>query len=101
MPSVQGHSVGRWDGATLVVETTDFAPHAAGLGFTLPSSPNKRLIERLTLDADGKGLAYAFELADPEMLTAPITGGGRWIYRPDVEFAPLACNLQNARRFME
>jgi len=100
-PSVQGHSVGRWDGATLVVETTDFAPHGAGVGFTLPSSPQKRLVERLTLDADGKGLTYAFELTDPEILTAPITGGGRWVYRPDVEFAPLACNLENARRFME
>ena len=25
----------------------------------------------------------------------------QWVYRPDVEFAPLACNLENARRFME
>jgi hypothetical protein len=100
-PSVQGHSVGRWDGATLRVETTDFAPHAAGLGFTLPSSPKKRLTERLTLDEDGRGLTYAFELSDSEMLTAPITGGSRWVYRPDVEFAPLACDLDNARRFVE
>jgi len=32
-PSPQGHSVGRWEGDTLVVDTTDFAPHAQGIGF--------------------------------------------------------------------
>jgi hypothetical protein len=100
-PSVQGHSVGRWDGATLVVETTAFAPHSAGLGFTVPSSETKQLVERLTLEADGKGLAYTFELTDPEMLTAPLTGVSRWVYRPDLEFAPVACDLDNARRFTE
>ena len=100
-PSVQGHSVGRWEGKTLVVETTDFAPHGTGLGFSLASSASKRLTERLTLDDDGKGLTYAFELTDPEMLTGPITGGGRWVYSPDVEFAPVACDLDNARRFAE
>ena len=40
-PSVQGYSVGRWDGATLVVETTDFAPHSAGLGFTVAVEPEE------------------------------------------------------------
>jgi hypothetical protein len=100
-PLVQGHSVGRWEGATLVVETTAFAPHAQGIGFRVPSSPQKRLVERLTLDADGKGLSYAFELSDPEILTGPITGEGRWLYRPDVEFGAVACDLKNARRFTE
>jgi hypothetical protein len=99
-PSVQGHSVGRWEGATLVVETTDFAPHAQGIGFRVPSSPRKRLVERLTLAADGKALDYAYELTDPEMLTGPITGVGRWVYSPDVAFAPVACSLENATRFI-
>jgi hypothetical protein len=100
-PSVHGHAVGRWDGTTLVVETTHFAPHGAGIGFTLPSSAQKRLVERLTLDADGKGLAYTFELTDPDVLTAPVTGGSRWVYRPDLEYAPVPCDLENARRFTE
>jgi hypothetical protein len=100
-PSVQGHSVGRWEGATLVVETTDFAPHSGGLGFSLPSSPKKRLTERLMLEENGRALAYAFEVADPEMLSAPISGASRWVYSPDVEFAPAACNLDNARRFAQ
>jgi hypothetical protein len=97
-PSLHGHSIGRWDGATLIVETTDFAPHGTGLGFRLPSSAQKRLTERLTLDTDGKGMTYAYELSDPQMLTAPIKGGNRWVYRPDVEFAPLPCDAENAKR---
>ena len=101
VPSVHGHSLGRWDGATLIVETTDFAPNATGLGFTLPSSAKKRVVERLTPDADGKGLAYAYELTDPEMLTGPITGQSRWVYRPDLEFAPVPCDLANAKRCTE
>jgi hypothetical protein len=101
VPSVHGHSVGRWDGGTLIVETTDFAPNATGLGFTMPSSAKKRVVERLTPDADGRGLAYAYELTDPEMLTGPITGQSRWVYRPDLEFAPVACDLANAKRFTE
>ena len=31
-PSIQGHSIGRWDGQTLVVDTTHFAYHGSGNG---------------------------------------------------------------------
>jgi len=100
-PSAQGYSVGHWEGAALVVETTDFAPHSGGIGFSLPSSPSKRLVERLTLEENGRALTYAFEVSDPEMVSAPITGTSRWVYSPDVAFAPAACNLDNARRFTQ
>jgi hypothetical protein len=99
-PSLQGHSIGRWEGKTLIVETTAFAPHALGLGLGLASSPQKRLVERLTLDADGTGLAYEFELTDEAMLAAPVTGKLSWVYRPDLEFRPEPCDLDNARRFL-
>jgi hypothetical protein len=99
-PSVQGHSVGRWEGKTLVIETTAFAPHAYGHGLGLKSSPAKHLVERLTLDDDGTGLAYEFELSDPEVLAAPVTGKLRWAYRPDLTFMPEPCDRENARRFL-
>lgn len=99
-PSVQGHSIGRWDGKTLVIETSAFAPHAIGHGLGLKSSPAKRLIERFTLDDDGTGLAYEFEITDPEVLASPVTGKLRWVYRPDLAFMPEPCNRDNARRFL-
>jgi hypothetical protein len=99
-PSLQGHSIGRWEGKTLVIETTAFVPHPLGLGLGLKSSPAKRLVERLTLDDDGTGLAYEFEVSDAEMLAAPVGGKLRWAYRPDLAFMPEPCNRENARRFL-
>jgi len=100
-PSLQGHSIGRWEGKALVIETTAFAPHAYGLGLGLKSSPAKRLVERLALDDDGTGLSYEFELTDTEVLAAPVTGKLRWVYRPDLTFMPEACDRENARRFLK
>jgi uncharacterized protein DUF6152 len=100
-PSLQGHSIGRWEDKTLVIETTAFAPHQYGHGLGLRSSPAKRLVERLTLDDDGTGLAYEFEVTDPDVLAAPVTGKLRWVYRPDLTFMPEPCNRENARRFLK
>ena len=100
-PSLQGRSIGRWEGKTLVIETTAFAPHTFGHGLGLESSPAKRLVERLTLDDDGAGLAYEFELTDPQVLAAPVTGKLRWVYRPDLGFTQEPCDRENARRFLK
>jgi hypothetical protein len=92
--------VGRWEGKTLVIETTAFEPHVLGHGLGLKSSPAKRLVERLTLDEDGTGLSYEFEVTDAEVLVAPVTGTLRWLHRPDLMFMPEPCDRENARRFL-
>lgn len=98
-PSVQGHSIGRWEGETLVVETAQFAPHRLGNGAGLPSSAGKRLVERFALNDDG-GLTYGFELEDAEFLKERVTGTTQWVYRPDVEFTATPCDRDNAKRFL-
>jgi hypothetical protein len=98
-PSVQGHSIGRWDGGTLVVDTARFTPHRLGNGAGLPSGERKHLIERFALNPQG-GLTYGFELEDPEFLNQPVTGAAEWLYRPDVDFVPTPCSRENARRFL-
>ena len=101
-PSIQGHSIGRFDGDALVIDTTHFTPHRAALGDGVPSSPRKHLTERLEPSADGTTLVYSFELDDPEYLAEPITGSGvLWWHQPDVEFVALPCDADNARRFAE
>jgi hypothetical protein len=96
--SVQGHSLGRWDGKSLVIDTTHFADNAMGNAYGLPSGPRKHLLERLT--PDGKGaLTYHFELSDPDFLAAPVMGDVQWVYRPNATYAPLKCDLENARRY--
>jgi hypothetical protein len=98
-PSVQGHSIGRFENGVLVVETAQFAPHRLGNGAGLPSGARKHLVERFALNDDG-GLTYSFELEDPEFLKERVTGTGTWLYRPDVEYVATPCNRDNARRFL-
>ena len=98
--SIQGHSIGRWDGNSLVIDTTQFANHAMGNAYGVPSGPRKHLIERLTPNPDGMSLTYHFELTDPDFLTAPVTGDLQWVFRPNLSYAPPKCDLSNARRFI-
>ena len=100
--SVQGHSIGRWEGDTLVVDTRRFSDHRIGNGYVgIPSGAQKHLVERLTLAADGRTLLYRFELEDPQFLAQPVSGEVTWAFRPDLEFSPLPCSPDNARRFLE
>jgi hypothetical protein len=98
--SIQGHSIGRWEGKSLVIDTTRFAYYALGNGYGLPSGAKKHLVERLTPGADGSSLTYHFEVTDPEFLAAPVAGDVQWVFRPNLKYAPLKCDPENARRFI-
>jgi hypothetical protein len=98
-PSIQGHSIGHWEGETLVIDTANFSPHRIGSGYRgIPSGLEKRLIERIALREDGTKLSYSFELTDPEFLAQRVTGNSEWVYRPDMEFIREPCELDNARQ---
>jgi hypothetical protein len=86
-PSHQGHSIGRWDGETLVIDTIAFTPDASGLGTNVPSSAGKHLVERLTLTPDHTRLRYEVTVEDPTFLTGPATLTQQWDHRPDLEFS--------------
>ena len=99
--SLLGDSIGHFEGDVLVVDTALFAEHGMGNAAGLPASTRKHLVERFELTPDRVALTYKFTLEDPEYLTAPVQGTARWAYRPDVTYAPIACNLENARRFLQ
>ncbi len=99
--ALQGHSVGKWEGSVLVVETTGFADHNSGNGFGLPSGSNKKLVERFALNPDGKGLTYRFEFADSDYLSEPYAGEVQWAYRPNLEYTSEECDLENSRLFLK
>ena len=76
-----GHSRGRWEGDTLVVETTNFG-HRAYLfssgpgvqgGINWDLSPALRVVERFTR-VGPETLDYQFTLDDPNVWTRPWTG---------------------------
>jgi hypothetical protein len=61
-----GHSVGTWDGDTLVVDTTNFSPEAGFRGATR----GLHLVERFTR-VDAGTLRYEFTVDDPATWTRP------------------------------
>ena len=98
--SLHGHSVGRWEGKTLIVETTNFKEHAMGLSTGLPSSTQKKLIERFALNQDGKTLIYSGTIEDPVYLTKPVDWTGQWQYRPTMPHSNEKCDVDVARKFL-
>ena len=76
-PTRLGHSVGRWDGDTLVIETTGIARTliwAGGAGVTsggFETSDQLTVTERFVKAADGKTLTLTATLTDPVSLRGP------------------------------
>jgi hypothetical protein len=102
-PSLQGHSIGRWEGETLVIDTIAFEENPSGNGMNVPSGPGKHTIERLTLTDDRVRLRYEFTVEDPAYLTGPATLTQQWDHRPDLEFSqdPEGCDAEVAKRYLE
>jgi hypothetical protein len=99
-PSLMGHSIGRWEGEALVIDTVAFTPHPAGV-FFFPSGPGKHLVERLRLAADRLHLEYTFTLEDPALFAEPTSYTAMWKHRPDLEFSDEPCDPEVARRALE
>jgi len=74
-----GVSVGRWDGATLVVETTGLRPGITKLNDSLSLSDRSRVVERFTRTGP-KEISYVFEVDDPTLFTHPWRG--EMVFRP-------------------
>ena len=63
-PSRAGHSIGRWDGDTLVVDTVGFAP--GSLAGSLPHSSKLHVVERFTLNPATLELTRGIVAEDPD-----------------------------------
>jgi len=100
-PSLHGHSVGHFEGDTLIVDTVGYAAHPDGYAFDLPSSASKHIVERFTLAADRKHIDYEASVDDPEYLAERVTHRSRWDYRPAQQESNVPCDPEAAGRFTE
>lgn len=66
-PGWNGHSIGRWEGSTLVVDTVGFN------GRTLNVSDKMHMVEKIRLDNAGKTLVDEITMDDPATYTKPYT----------------------------
>jgi hypothetical protein len=69
-PTWYGHSIGRWDGDTLVVETTGFNGYTRLDTVGHPHSDQLQLTQTFRL-LDAKRIAYAVTVVDPRTYTKP------------------------------
>jgi hypothetical protein len=98
-----GHSVGWWEGDTLVIDTIAFEPNPSGLGLNVPSSPGKHTVERLTLTDERTRLRYEVTVEDPVYLTETASLTQQWDHRPDIDFSPASqvCDDDVAARYLD
>jgi hypothetical protein len=78
-PNSLGHSIGHWEGDTLVIETANFSVGVLNQYVEQPGQPTKGLlhsaalttVERLRLDAARQRLVVEVDMTDPEFFKQP------------------------------
>jgi hypothetical protein len=93
-PSRAGHSIGRWDGDTLVVDTVGFEPGILLADGRVPHSAELHVVERFTLDADGRALRRSYVATDPLYFEGEYRGADT-VYVADVPYQPIPCDDQS------
>jgi hypothetical protein len=92
-----GDSRGRWEGNTLVIETTNFTNETSiggGNGNGLRHSTEMKLTERITRVADDE-LRYEVRIEDPKTYAKPFTISLPLTSPPDYELLPYECHEGN------
>ena len=86
-----GHSLGRWDGKALIVETTGITANLImlpDLGSMGEHSDRLRIVERYTRSADGATLHLTATLDDPVSFQQPLVLNKIWRWAPDQQITP-------------
>lgn len=92
-PTRLGHSIGRYEGSTLVVETAQMLPSATGIPNDKPVmlSPDAKAVERYVLSENGEALDMTLELIDPANFTGPFQSYRRLLREPGWELDTFDC----------
>ena len=94
--SPYGHSVGHWEGGTLVVETTHINwPWFDQTG--IPQTEGVHVLERFTPSEDGRRLDYTATVTDPAVFTEPVVLSRYWVWIPGEAVEPYNCVVSEER----
>jgi len=91
-----GHSIGRWEGDTLVVDTVGFTP--GSLAGTVPHGENLHVVERFTLDPKTLALKRDYEADDPVNFADRYSGSDT-VLPADAPFADDKCQDLTYRNY--
>ena len=95
-----GHSIGHWDGDTLVIETASFSAGVLNQYVEQPGQPTKGLlhsaalttVERLHLDAARQRLVVEIDMTDPEFFKQPFPRATMEYAASDLKIEPFKCS---------
>lgn len=90
-PSRAGHSIGRWDGDVLVVDTVGFAPGILSADGRVPHSDRLHVVERFSLDPKTGALRRTYVAEDPLYFTGKYEGADT-VLPADVPFQVATCD---------
>jgi hypothetical protein len=95
-PSRAGHSIGRWDADTLVVDTVGFTPGI--IAGTVPHSDRLHVVERFTLDPATAALKRDYTAEDPVNFTDQYAGTDI-VFPADAPYAEDRCEELTYRNY--
>ena len=93
-PTNYGHSIGWWEGDTLVIDSVGFNEDFWFGRRGLPHTEALHTIERLTR-INEREVVYELEIHDPQTYTAPFTGGFNLRWNEGTELFEYICQQAN------
>ncbi len=91
--TIYGHSMGHWEGAALVIETTGIDyPYYNDAG--APMTEDMLVTERYSISPDGRRMDWTATIVDPSVFTASVSLGGWAVWAPDIEIRDFNCIVE-------
>jgi hypothetical protein len=92
-PTRLGHSVGRYEGQTLIIETSNVIPNVIGVpgGGALAPSEQNYFIERYTFNKEIDRLDLVLSILDPVHFREPVQNQRSFLRAPDWELDEFIC----------
>lgn len=100
-PSKLGHSIGWFEGNSLIIKTDNFIDDPWGSHTGIDSSKEKVLTEKFTLSDDGMFLYAEITVNDPIYLEEPHTFYHRWKKIGDREVIQAPCTMESAKLYLQ
>lgn len=94
-PQILGHSVGRYEGSTLIIESAGFTSSYIGTVSGTPQTETLSTVERLTLSEDGQRFRLDITHEDPATFTIPWTSTRDFVLT-DLDRLVWDCVLEHA-----
>jgi hypothetical protein len=91
-PAPMGHSIGKWEGDTLVVDTVGLTDSTLLNGMGLPHSEQLHLTERIRRILDGNVLEVEFTFDDPKAYKEVWKAKSYWKNDPSVQILEYNCD---------